>query len=59
MTVIELLDGLISDFDDYIGEYKSDIRLTSSRLERQELEIRIDELRKWKTILKTIREEQE
>lgn len=59
MTVIELLDGLISDFDDYIAEYKSDIRLTSSRLEKQELEIRIDELRKWKTILKVIREEQE
>ena len=59
MTVIELLDDLISDFDDYIDEYKSDIRLTSSRLEKQQLEIRIDELRKWKTILKVIREEQE
>lgn len=59
MTVIELLDGLISDFNDYIDGYKSDIRMTSSRLEKQQLEIRIDELRKWKTILKVIREEQE
>ena len=59
MTVIELLDGLIYDFNDCIDDYKYDIRMTSSRLKKQELEIRIDELRKWKTMLKVIREEQD
>ena len=59
MTVIELLDGLISDFDDYIADYKDDIRMTNSRLEKQDREIRIDELKRWKKTLKQIREEQE
>ena len=30
MTVIELLDGLISDTTDYIHEYEDDIRRTDS-----------------------------
>ena len=59
MTVIELLDGLISDLDDYIADYKDDIRRTSSRLEKQDREIRIDELKQWKKTLRIIRAEQE
>jgi hypothetical protein len=59
MTTIELLDGLISDLNDYISDYRDDIRRTSSRLEKQDREIRIDELKKWKETLRIIREEQE
>lgn len=59
MTVIELLDGLISDLDDSIADYEDDIRRTSSRLEKQNREIRIDELKQWKKTLRIIRAEQE
>lgn len=59
MTVIELLDGLISDLDDYIADYKYDIRIANSRLEKQDREIRIDELQRWRKTLKIIRSEQE
>ena len=58
MTVIELLDGLISDIDDYIDDYKYDIRMTNSRLEKQDREIRIDELKQWRKTLRIIRSEQ-
>lgn len=58
MTVIELLDGLISDMTDHIGEYRSDIKLTSSRIEKRDLEIRINELKQWRKMLQEIREEQ-
>ena len=59
MTVIELLADLILDLDDTIAEYKHDIKLTDSRLRKQELEIRIDELKSWRTILRIIKSEQE
>ena len=59
MTVIELLDGLISDLDDYIDDYRDDIRRTNSRLEKQDREIRISELKEWRKTLKIIRSEQE
>lgn len=59
MTVIELLDGLISDLTDYIEDYRDDIRRTDSRLEKQDREIRIDELRQWRKTLRIIRSEQE
>ena len=59
MTVIELLDGLISDLDDSIADYEDDIRRTSRRLEKQNREIRIDELKQWKKTLRIIRAEQE
>ena len=58
MTVIELLDGLISDMTDYIGEYRSDLKLADTRIKKQELEIRINELKKWRKMLQIIREEQ-
>ena len=59
MTVIELLDGLIEDLTDSITEYKDDIRRTTSRLEKQDREIRIDELKQWRETLQIIRSEQE
>ena len=58
MTVIELLDGLISDLTDYIHEYEGDIKRTDSRLEKYEKNIRINELREWRKMLRVIREEQ-
>ena len=58
MTVIELLDGLISDTTDYIHEYEDDIRRTDSRVEKYEKKIRIDELKEWRKMLRVIREEQ-
>lgn len=59
MTVIELLDCLISDLTDEIEDYRNDIRRTNSRLEKQDREIRIDELRQWRKSLRIIRSEQE
>lgn len=59
MTVTELLDSLISDLTDYIEDYRDDIRRTNSRLEKQDREIRIDELRQWRKTLRIIRSEQE
>lgn len=59
MTVIELLDDLISDLTDSIEDYEYDIRLTNSRLEKQNREIRIDELKQWRKTLRIIRSEQE
>ena len=59
MTVIDLLDSLISDLTDYIEDYRDDIRRTDSRLEKQDREIRIDELRQWRKMLRIIRSEQE
>lgn len=59
MTVIELLDDLIADLTDYIEDYRDDIRRTNSRLEKQDREIRIDELRQWRKTLRIIRSEQE
>lgn len=59
MTVIELLDGLIEDLNDYIKDYKDDIKRTNSRLEKQDREIRIDELKQWRETLRIIRSEQE
>ena len=59
MTVIELLDGLISDVKDYIAEYKADIQLTDSRVEKYEKKVRIDELQGWKKTLEIIRSEQD
>ena len=58
MTAVELLDGLISDMTDYIHEYEDDIKRTSSRIEKYEKNIRIDELRVWRKMLRVIREEQ-
>jgi hypothetical protein len=58
MTVIELLDGLISDMTDNIHDYEDDIRRTYSRIEKYEKNIRADELRTWRKILRVIREEQ-
>ena len=58
MTVIELLDNLIADMTDYISSYKDDIKLTDSRIEKRDLEIRIDELKSWRKMLRVIREEQ-
>ena len=58
MTVIELLDGLISDMTDYIHEYEDDIKRTDSRIEKYEKNIRINELREWRKMLRVIREEQ-
>jgi hypothetical protein len=59
MTVIELLNGLISDINDYIDDYKYDIKVADSRLLKKDREIRIDELKKWRIVLKTILSEQE
>ena len=59
MTVIELLDGLISDINDYIDDYEYDIRMTDSRLEKQDRKIRIDELKGLRKTLRIIRSEQE
>lgn len=59
MSVIELLDGLISDLTDTIDDYRDDIRRTDSRLEKQDREIRIDELKQWRNTLRIIRTEQE
>lgn len=58
MTVVELLDGLISDMTDNIHDYEDDIRRTDSRLEKYEKNIRANELREWRKILRVIREEQ-
>lgn len=58
MTVVELLDGLISDMTDYIHEYEDDIKRTDSRVEKYEKRIRIDELKTWRKMLRVIREEQ-
>lgn len=58
MTVIELLDGLISDMTDNIHDYEDDIRRTDSRLEKYEKNIRANELREWRKVLRVIREEQ-
>ena len=58
MTVIELLDNLISDLDDAILDYRDDIRRTKSRLEKQDREIRIDELKSWRRTLSIIKAEQ-
>ena len=58
MTVVELLDGLISDLTDNIHDYEDDIRRTDSRLEKYEKNIRINELQEWRKTLRTIREEQ-
>lgn len=59
MTVIELLDDLIADIKDRIDDYEYDIRITDSRLEKQNREIRIDELKQWRNTLRIIRSEQE
>ena len=59
MTVIELLDGLIYDLDDCILDYRDDIKRTNSRLEKQDREIRIDELKSWRRTLSIIKAEQE
>ena len=58
MTVTDLLDGLIYDIKDTISDYRDDIRRTNSRLEKQDREIRIDELKSWVKTLTIIREEQ-
>lgn len=58
MTVVELLDGLISDMTDYIHDYEDDIKRTDSRIEKYEKNIRIDELKTWRKMLSIIREEQ-
>lgn len=58
MTVIELLDGLISDLTDYIDDYENDAKRTRSRLEQYENTIRAKELREWRKVLREIREEQ-
>ena len=58
MTVIELLDGLISDMSDYLDDYRSDLELADTRIKEQELKIRIDEVKKWRKMLQIIREEQ-
>lgn len=58
MTVIELLNGLISDLKDYIHEYEYDVKTTNSRVEKYEKRIRADELRRWLETLYVIREEQ-
>ena len=59
MTVIELLDGLIYDLDDCSVDYRDDIKRTNSRLEKQDREIRIDELKSWRRTLSIIKAEQE
>lgn len=59
MTVIELLDDLIANLTDNIDDYRDDIRRTNSRLEKQDREIRIDEMKKWRETLRIIRSEQE
>ena len=58
MSVIELLDNLIMDMTDYIDDYRDTVRRTDSRLTKQEYNIRIDELKSWRKMLKEIREEQ-
>lgn len=58
MTVVELLDGLISDLTDTIDDYEDDIRRTDSRVEKYEKRIRADELRECRKVLRIIREEQ-
>lgn len=58
MTVVEFLDGLISDMTDYIHEYEDDIKRTDSRVEKYEKKIRIDELKEWRKMMRVIREEQ-
>lgn len=58
MTVVELLDGLISDLTDNIHDYEDDIRRTNNRVEKYEKRIRADELREYRNVLRIIREEQ-
>ena len=58
MTVIELLDGLIEDLTDCIQDYKYDIKMTDSRIERRDLDIKIGELMRWRETLRIIRLEQ-
>ena len=58
MTVVELLDGLISDITDYIRDYEDDIKRTSSRIEKYEKNIRINELQAVRKMLRVILEEQ-
>lgn len=59
MTVIELLDGLISDMKDYANEYRYRIKHPSNRIESYEYSIRLKELIEWINMLKTIHSEQE
>lgn len=58
MTVIELLDGLISDLTDNIHDYEDDVKRTDNRVEKYEKRIRADELREYRKVLRIIREEQ-
>lgn len=59
MTVIEFLDSLIYDLKDDIADYEDDARRTTSRLEKQNLAIRIDELKRLVKMLKILRDEQD
>lgn len=54
MTVIELLNNLIADMTDSINDYKGDIRRTDSRLKIQDRNTRINELKGWCVVLKTL-----
>lgn len=58
MTVIEFIDNLILDMTDYIHDYENDIKQTDSHLEKYEKNIRANELREWRKMLRIIREEQ-
>lgn len=58
MTVIELLDGLILAMTDYIDDYEYDVKHPKSRIDKYEKNIRANELRQWRKILREIREEQ-
>lgn len=57
-SVIDWIDCFISDIEDAIDDYKSDIRMSTNRIEPYEKKIRIDELRRWLKVLKICREEQ-
>lgn len=57
MSDLELLDLLIGDIKDRIYDLKDDIRRTDSRLVKQNLTIRIDELTNWLQHLIDMREE--
>lgn len=57
MSDLELLDLLIGDIKDRIYDLKDDIRRTDSRLVKQNLTIRIDELANWLQHLIDMREE--
>ena len=59
MTAIELLDGLISDMKDYLDDYRYTRDTSVSRIEQYNMNIRIEELKVWLNVLRTIRSEQE